>query len=54
MGSRGRKVGLEERVEGLRREERGNKGGGSHHVRRWTLSTWPGKQYVTRDIMAGK
>jgi hypothetical protein len=43
LGSRERKVGLEDQVECLRREERGTreetKGGGSHDVRRWTLST---------------
>ena len=47
MGSRERKVGLEDQVECLRREERGTreetKEGGSHHVRRWNLNTWPGK-----------
>lgn len=40
-------MGLEDQVDCLRREERGTreetKEGGSHHVRRWNLNTWPGK-----------
>ena len=33
--------GSQEGGEGGTREE--TKGGGNHHVRRWTLSIWPGK-----------
>jgi hypothetical protein len=59
LGARERKVGVEllgwEVTGRHKREERTRgRGGGGCHERRWTMSLWPGKSTITRDVMAKK